>query len=55
MLNHFMNVTLVFMGSSERLANSDLRASLAEALEAVLPESKDDGTFEVSPRLVKTF
>lgn len=47
-LQHFMTLVLVFMGSPERLRNSDVRAQLAEALEAVIPTMKDDGTWEVS-------
>ena len=45
-----MNLILTYMGSPERLVGSNVRASLAEALEAVVPDLKDDGTFEVSKR-----
>lgn len=39
-MNHFMTIILVFMGSPERLNNSDLRAKLAEALETFLPQTE---------------
>ena len=42
-MNHFINLILVYMGSPERLINSDLRAKLAEALETFLPQ-RDNGT-----------
>lgn len=38
-MNHLMTLILVYMGSSERLGNSDMRAKLAESLETFLPHS----------------
>ena len=36
-MEHLMTMILAFMGSPERLTNSDLRAKLAESLETFLP------------------
>lgn len=41
-LEVIMSFTLIFMGSKERMRNPHGRAKLAEVLEALLPQHKDD-------------
>ncbi|XP_052819357.1 ubiquitin conjugation factor E4 A-like isoform X2 [Mya arenaria] len=47
-LDHMMTLVLVFMGSPKRLADSDARAKLSEALDALLPRQNDDGSYNTS-------
>lgn len=44
-LHHFLSLILVFMGNSDRLHNPEIRAGLAESLEATLPTQNEDGTW----------
>ena len=39
-INEYINLILVFMGDTSRLRNPHLRASLAEALEVILPQKE---------------
>jgi ubiquitin conjugation factor E4 A len=39
-INEYINLILVFMGDASRLRNPHLRATLAEALEAILPHKQ---------------
>jgi hypothetical protein len=39
-INEYVNLVLVFMGDASRLRNPHLRATLAEALEAILPNKQ---------------
>lgn len=43
-LEVILNFTLIFMGSKERIRNPHVRAKLAEVLEALLPQHKDEPT-----------
>ena len=52
-MNHLMTLILVYMGSPERLINSDMRAKLAEALETFLPQ-RDSGTTTPLLRYITT-
>lgn len=44
---------LVFIGRSDRLASSDVRAQLAEGLENILPRMNDDGTWATTKRYLE--
>jgi hypothetical protein len=42
-VNEYVNLILVFMGDSSRLRNPHLRATLAETLEAIVPNKQHSG------------
>ncbi len=42
-MNEYVTLVLVFMGDASRLRNPHLRAALAEALEAILPNKQHGG------------
>lgn len=42
-VNEYVTLVLVFMGDARRLRNPHLRATLAEALEAILPNKQHGG------------
>ncbi len=52
-INEYINLILVFMGDASRLRNPHLRATLAEALEAILPH-KQQGSGRTLNRYIPT-
>lgn len=53
-VNEYVTLVLVFMGDASRLRNPHLRAALAEALEAILP-NKQHGGGRTLNRFVSSF
>jgi ubiquitin conjugation factor E4 A len=54
-INEYVNLILVFMGDASRLRNPHLRATLAEALEAILPDKQQGSGRTLNRYIIRLF